>query len=114
MVGTGTDRFVDATAETEVEWRLPLEVDMKPDRILKDIPIYPGAVRLDAFGPDSEGQCRLELPERGQTKVSLKWFVVTPHSGTSWAVTRGRGTARGFRRRPVHIQVFQPVDSQLT
>ena len=30
---TGTDRFVDATAETEVEIRLPLEVDVEPDQI---------------------------------------------------------------------------------
>ena len=55
-MGTGTDRFVDATAETEVELCLPLEVDMEPDRILKDIVIHPGTVRLDALGPDSEGR----------------------------------------------------------
>ena len=36
VVETGTDRF-----ETEVELRLPVEVDMEPDRIRKDIPIYP-------------------------------------------------------------------------
>ena len=42
---------------------------MEPDRILKDIPIYPGAVRLDAFGPDSEGQLRLELPNG----IKPKW-----------------------------------------
>ena len=56
VVGTGTDWFIDATAETEGELCLPLEVDMEPDRLLKDIPVYPGAVGLDAFGPDSEGQ----------------------------------------------------------
>ena len=43
VVGIGTDRFVNAT--TEMELRLPLELDM--ERILKDIPIYPGAVGLD-------------------------------------------------------------------
>ena len=36
---TGTDGFVDATAETEVELRLPLEVDVGPDQIRKDVPI---------------------------------------------------------------------------
>ena len=32
---TGTDQFVDATAEMEVELRLPLEVEMKPDWIAR-------------------------------------------------------------------------------
>ena len=41
VVGNGIDRFVDATAEMEEELRLSLEVDMEPDRIRKDIPIYP-------------------------------------------------------------------------
>ena len=41
VVETGTDQFVEATAETEVELRLPLEVDMEPDRIRKDILRYP-------------------------------------------------------------------------
>ena len=36
---TRTDRFVDATAEMEVELRLPLEVDMEPAQIRKDVPI---------------------------------------------------------------------------
>ena len=58
-----------------MELRLPLKVDMEQDWILKDILIYPGAVGLDAFGPDSEGQCRLELPNWAKPK---------------WAVTRGR------------------------
>ena len=44
VVGIGTDRFGDATAETEVELRLPLEHYM--EWILKDIPIYPKAVML--------------------------------------------------------------------
>ena len=48
----GIDRFVDATAETEVELRLPLEDDLEPDRIRKDIPIYPGDVGWTSVGPD--------------------------------------------------------------
>ena len=47
-------------------------------------------------------------PERGQTEVGQKWFAATPHSGTSWAVTRGRGTAGGIRRRPVYLRNNQP------
>ena len=46
VVETGSDRFVDATAETEVELHLPLEVDMEPDaKIHKDILSYPVHVR---------------------------------------------------------------------
>ena len=67
-VETGTDRFVDATAETEVELRLPLEVDMEPDRIRKDVPIYPGAVDLDVVGPDPETQCRFGPPNGAKPK----------------------------------------------
>ena len=37
VVGTEVDRFVDATAETEVELRLPFEVGMELDQIPKDI-----------------------------------------------------------------------------
>ena len=68
VVEAGTDRFVDATAETEVELRLPLEVDLEPERICKDIPIYPGAVDLDVVGPDPETQRRFEPPNGAKTK----------------------------------------------
>ena len=68
-VETGTDRFVDATTETEVELRLPLEVDMEPDRIRKDAPIYPGADDLDVVSPDSETQRRFAPPNGAK----LKW-----------------------------------------
>ena len=37
VMETGTDQFVDATTDTEVELCLSLEVDMEPDRIRKDI-----------------------------------------------------------------------------
>ena len=75
---TGTDRFVDASAETEVEVRLPLEVDMEPDRIRKDVQIYPGAVDLDAVGSDPKTQRPLKTPERGQTEVAQTRDTVTP------------------------------------
>ena len=74
---TETNRFVDATAETEVELRLPLEVDMEPDRICEDVPIYPGAVDLDAGDPTP-----IWTPKRGQTEVAQTWIAVTSHSGT--------------------------------
>ena len=61
---TGTDGFVDATAETDVELRLPLEVDMEPDWMRRDVPIYSGAVDLDAVNPDPEAQVRFGPPNR--------------------------------------------------
>ena len=39
---TRNDQFVDASAETEVELRLPLEVDMEPDQIHDHVPTFPG------------------------------------------------------------------------
>ena len=53
-----TDRFIDATMETEVELCLPLEVDMEPDHIHKDVPIYLEIDDLDVVSPDSETQRR--------------------------------------------------------
>ena len=53
---TRTDRFVDATVEMEVELRLPLEVDVEPAQIRKDVPINSGAVNMDAVDPDPETQ----------------------------------------------------------
>ena len=35
------------------------------------------------------------------------WISATPHPGTLWAATGGRGTAIGIRRRPVHIRNSQ-------
>ena len=61
VVETGTDWFVDATAETEVELCLHLQVG-------KDIPIYPGAVCLDVVGPDLGMQRRLEPPNGAKPK----------------------------------------------
>ena len=72
VVETVTDRFVDATAEKEVELCLPLEVDMEPDRIRKDIPIYPGAVNLDVIGPDQGTRSRLKPPNRAKPKGLTK------------------------------------------
>ena len=42
MVGAEVDRFVDATAETEVELCLPFEAGMEPNQTPKDVPIPPG------------------------------------------------------------------------
>ena len=67
-VETGTDRFVDATTETEVKLCLPLEVDMEPDRIRKDVPIYPGTVDLDVVGLDLKTQRRSGPPNGAKPK----------------------------------------------
>ena len=102
VVETGTDRFVDATVETEVELRLPLEVDMEPDWIRKVIPIYLGAVGLDVTGPDPETRSRLEPrtgPDRDYGYPALRNPVGSD---------RGGGIAGRVRRRSVHIRNNQP------
>ena len=65
----GDNRFVDATAGTEVELSLPLEVDMKPDQKRKHVPILPEC----STGSGTDIGCRC-LP-------------------TLWAVTGGQGTS---------------------
>ena len=42
-VGPEAD-FVDATADTQVDLRLPIVVDMKPDKPREDVPAYPGGL----------------------------------------------------------------------
>ena len=70
---TRTNLFVDATAETEMELRLSLEVDVEPDRIREDVPIYPESIPIrkrsadlgpqtgpNRSGPDTD--CRYLAP----------------------------------------------------
>ena len=64
---TRTDRFVNVTAVTEVELRLPLEIDVEPNHIRMDVPINSGAVNLDAVDPDPEMQ-RRSYPRTGPTR----------------------------------------------
>ena len=49
--------FVDATADTEVEVRLPLEVDLEQDQSREDVRTYSGAALIRA-------------PELGQTEMA--------------------------------------------
>ena len=104
---TGTDRFVDATTETEAELRLPLEVDMEPDRIRKDVPIYPGAVDMDAVGPDPETQRRFRPPNRAQPKWP-RHRLPLPRIRNPVDSYRGPGTTGRFRRWSAHIRDVQP------
>ena len=69
VVGAGTDRFVDVTAETEL--RLPLEVDMEPNR---DVPTYPGVANLGVVGPEVDTKRRFEPPTwaKSQRRMSGK------------------------------------------
>ena len=78
VVGTGVDRFVDATAETEVELRLPLEADIETDQI----PISPRAVGLDVVIPSLGGSAPTRAPGRGQNEMAQIWIADTPNSGT--------------------------------
>ena len=70
MGETGTDGFVDATAEMEVELRLPLEVDVGPDQIRKDVPINSGA--------DSKTQRRFGPPNGAKPKWPRHGFPTLP------------------------------------
>ena len=51
--------FVDATADTEVDLRLPLKVDKQPDKLWEDVPAYSGRYR-------SGRAASIRAPERGQ------------------------------------------------
>ena len=66
-VGPDAD-FVDVTTETEVELRLPLEVDMKPDQPCEDVPTYSGAVDLDAVDFGQDEHRRFEPPSGAKPK----------------------------------------------
>ena len=66
-VGPDAD-FVDVTIETEVELRLPLEVDMKPDQPCEDVPTYSGAVDLDAVDFGQDEHRRFEPPSGAKPK----------------------------------------------
>ena len=96
VVEIRTDRFVDATAETEVELCLPLEVDMEPDRIRKDIPIYPGAVGLDFVGPDPGTRSRLEFPNGAKPKWARQGLQLPSTREPRRQLPGGGGGAVGF------------------
>ena len=96
-VVTDVDRFVDATAETEVELCLPFEAGMETDQTPKDIPISPGAVGMDVVTPGLGEQRRLEPPGGAKPKRAKYIAPIPPNSGTPWAVTGDRGTAGGIQ-----------------
>ena len=75
MVETEDGQVHDGTAETEVNFRLPCGSDPRPELVLKDIPIVPGAVgveadttdpgqprRLGPLGGAKPKRCTYELP----------------------------------------------------
>ena len=60
--------FVDAAADTEVDLRLPLEVDMQPDQLWLDVPAYLGAIDPSAVDLGQEEQRRFEPPDGAKSK----------------------------------------------
>ena len=95
---TGSDRFVDATAEMEVELRLPLEVDVGPDQIRKDVPINSGAVNLDAVDPGPETQRRFGSPNGAKPEWPTHGFPTLPRTPESHRQLPGSGAQPvGFR-----------------
>ena len=69
VVGTGVNRFVDATAETEVELCLPLEADMETDEIPKDINDLSGSSPSYGFPMPRTPRPRRQLPGTGAQPV---------------------------------------------
>ena len=101
-VGPDAD-FVDATAETEVELRLPLEVDMKPDQHREDVPTYSGAVDLDVVDFGQDEQRRFEPPSGAKPKWPRHGLplpiILEPHRQPSGATTQLVGSGDGRRRQ---------------
>ena len=107
MGETGTDSFVDSTAETEVELRLPLEVDMEPDQIRKDVPINLVAVNLDDVDPDPETLRRFGPPNRATPKWPRHGFPTLPPLGNPMGSYRGRGTTGRVQRLSTQVRNVQ-------
>ena len=113
---TGTDGFVDATAETEVKLCLPLEVDVEPDQIRKYVPINSGAVNLDSVDLDPETQRRFgplygakpKWPRHGFRTLPL---TPEPHRQLPWSGAHPVGFKDGRHKfgmsSPVHPGLAQ-------
>ena len=106
-IETGTDRFVDASAETEVELRLPPEVVMEPDQIRKDVSIYPGSttwtllvlIRKRNVDLDPRMWPNRSVPDMGCHCPALRSPV---------GFYRGPGTTGRIRRWSGHVCNAQP------
>ena len=62
--------FVDTSMDMEVDLRLPLEVDMKPDQLREDVPAYPRAV-------DPSTLVRMSSVGLAQTRTALAYHYGT-------------------------------------
>ena len=112
---TGTDGFVDAMAETEVELCLPLEVDMEPDQIRKDVPIISGAVNLYAVDPDPGTQRRVGPLNGAKPKWPRHGFPTVPHTPEPHRQLPGAGAQPlGFRDGRRKFGMSRPAYRQLT
>ena len=108
---TGTDGFVDATAEMEVELRLPLEVDMKPDRIREGVPLFP-----DRSGTDTGYRClssRNPVASRSTASRFWRWSSQARHirsdiSGTDPTPDEYRDMAAEANASSFYSQVTDP------
>ena len=109
VVETRTDRFINATAETEVELRLPLEVDMEPDRILEDITIYLGAVGLDTFGPDLGAHHRLKLLNEAKPKWARHGFQLPRTPGPCGQLLGAGSQLVGFEDGRCTFRITSPT-----
>ena len=60
--------FVDASADTEVDVRLPLEVDRRSDPLQKDARTSPGVADEGAVDLNQQEQHRFEPPNGARSK----------------------------------------------
>ena len=102
-VGPEAD-FVNAPTDTEVDLRLPLEVDMQPDQLREDVPAYSGAV--DPVDLSQDEQCR-NGPDTG-CRCLLIWQPRRQLPGAT-AEVAGSGTGR---RRQVTAHPTYPGPAQ--
>ena len=123
--GEGSDEheavFVDASADTEVDLRLPPEERMPPDKLREDVPASSGVLDPTAIGQDDQHRF---TPRNG---AKPKW----PGHELSWqcshlprAAAQVAGSGRGCHRQgttipaytgPAHRRPDQPSpDEQLS
>ena len=95
--------FVDVTVETEVELRLPMEVDMKPDQPREDVPTFPGDVDPDVVDLGQDVQCRFEPPSGARPKWPGHRLplprILEPRRPLSGATVQLAGSGDGRRKQ---------------
>ena len=110
--------FLDATAETEVELRLPPAVDRTPDQPPEDVLTYPGAVDPEAVDLDQDMQRRFEPLRRAKPKWPRHGLplpsILEPRGQSSGAVASLVGSGVGHRKRGAANPTYPGLARDLT